>query len=1278
MHFISETLREVLKISTVGLMLASLAACGGGGSDPVNIGSNNGNLNNTPITTTTGSVGTNTVANPSGNANNPSVSYVAAATGQNGLDPLIANAVYAASHYTQFASQSMRIYVAGDNVVKLSVTSKLKVNDTVEFEDTIIKVTSVIADGVYGYTEAQLADVFSKFEIDGSMGMSPQNLSSANAKAINLKIGDAAIAAASILEGVYELGNEIKGRNCVPNLYPNPVNVSGDSTIHRNSIGSFTGRKISLVDCEVFKDSTGSIKVTQDVSVGMMLAKTKISMVQNKVNITILVDGAYFLNGKIDVNTTQGQQIKPFRTRLYSVVPNWSTIFSKETASTVEKLLHIKVAVDMKTVLDANIIATAAYQLPGDFAFGINAQYDDDKKTWTTSLHNLLNGSFVSTNSSFTDAGLSVKKLSGKLSTGIELGYEISSSANTPYFNTEEDAYLNKLLGLAKSGLTAEYNFYSNSRIGAGLTFDFNVGTQVNTELCRTDLSAAFGYSYIHLLQARAGTVYTVPVDYVNIRNGLFVEPKNTLKKWNLQNENPSVFASNLWCGPKSLLQASTNNTKSSRIFVIDAISNKTLGSSDYVMQSTGSSASLKTQMATAQQALSDPLQINPVVGKRVKVRGDTNEANRYLVNVDVSNLGFDVNDRNWSYKWSSRNDDIVLTDSGLASTEFSVRCKGTCNNILPIALNITTPSGQKYYLPFYLDYDTSPRAIGTATYDGFGMILDSSGSTDDVGITTYQWRSPSNLYRSSSNPKMNVNKDEDFYKDVVAYNKVDLLVTDASGQTSLNKLIASATLTLPKIAMRIDGITAGQFRLGESTYVSINGENLSADINLISPFGACSVAHRSSYVTSFACINNTKGTGVLYVSDPSGNVLFSQSAEAVSTSLGSALITQISAGAIQQGTAYTLTFATDIPVEKMLLTWDGRNSIPMNPVGTASLLPNGNNAWRQFSFAFPASETIVAKHVVFKATATELDRAVGSLSGDIDIKSTTLDVKLEATPAQINQYQNLQLTIKNTPIARRAEVLINDMDVRNFLGKDTNQFNLTLPLTQAGEFKLTVNVYDGAEVLVYKENRFIKVLPPIGVLISNNLPAVAKQGDVLNLSVSTSGTASNVIYKFNNDSLGYGWIYVPAQNSNRTIWNDASRIMKFSGTYTYVIEAYDGYNNLLGSKNGSISISPLFGLSPPALSIKSITNTSALTVALGSVNALIYDCSCSAASAKMSLDGIFAGTYVLPASTNVFNRWQRDLSLSAKGLFNVAVWAVDNNGLEIPNSRKSVALTVN
>lgn len=1018
--------------------------------------------------------------------------------------------------------------------------------------------------------------------------------------------------------------------------------------------------------------------MTQDISVGMMMAKTKIILAQNKVNINILADGAYFLSGKIDVNTVAGQQIKPFRTRLYSVEPKLSTVFSKDIASTVDKLLHIKIFVDMKTVLDANIVATAAYQLPGDFAFGINAQYDENTKAWTYSPYNLQNGALVSSNGSFVDAGFSVKKLNGKISTGIELGYEISSSANTPYFNIDEDTYLNKLLGLAKSGLTAQYNFYSMSRVGAGLTFDFNVGTQVSATQCRTDLSAVFGYSYIHLLQARAGTAYTEPVDKVEIRNGLFVNPKNTLKTWNLQNENPSVFAPKLWCGPQSLLQGSTGNTKSTSIFVTDAVTRKILGRSDYVLQSTGVVANLKSQLVTTHQALSDPLQINPVVGKRVIVRGNTNEMNRYLINVDVSNLGFDANDKNWSYKWLSRNDDILLNDTGLSSTEFSVKCRGICNNKLPIALNIIAPNGQKYYFPFYLDYDTTPISAGAAVYDSVGMVLDGSGSTDDVGITTYQWRSPSNLYRISKSPRMIVNKDEDFYKDVITFNSVELLVTDESGQTSLSKLIASTTSNLPKLAMRIDGITSGQFRLGESTYVSVNGENFSPDINLISPFGTCSVAYRSSYVTSFACANNTKGAGVLYIGDSSGAVLYSQSIEVVSSSLGSALITQVSPSAIQQGTAYTLTFTSDIPVEKILLTWDGRNSIPMNPEGTVSVLPNGNNAWRQFSFALPSSDTIVAKHVVFKAAATELDKAVGSISGQIDIKSTTLEVKLEVTPAQINQYQNLLLVIKTTPITRRAEVLVNDTNVKNFMGKDTNQFNLTLPFTQAGEFKLTVNVYDGSEVLVYKENRFVKVLPPTGVLISNSLPLTAKQGDVLNLSVSTSSAASNVIYKFNNDSLGYGWIYVPAQNSARTIWNDASRIMKFSGTYTYVIEAYDGYNNLLGSKNGSISIAPQFGLSPAALSIKAITNTSTITVALGSTNPIVYDCSCNAAGAKMSLDGIFAGTYVLPAAANVLNRWQRDLALTSKGVFNLAVWAVDNNGLEIPNSRKLTAVTVN
>jgi hypothetical protein len=838
------------KILGLTVMTVAMSACGGGGGG--------GSSSPEPVA---------------------AAAYTSPASPQTGAAPLSAKAVYASTHQTAHRASGIGTYLIDDHVVKVPET--YQVGDTIEFSDTVVKISSVISPGVYAVTEANVFDVFSELEVSGSMSVSP-TLAPAVASESGMRRAASAgerRSAAGLLS-IPDLFDQVqlaqdtladlRARGCIPGL--SAVTVQGDPGKHEGGQASFTGRRVSLSECVLYEDDTGSVKMTQDINVGMMA--TSFSISRESKSMSLKFDGAYFLNGKIDVNASQQ---KLYRSRLISVSPNWDKALTESgVAKTLNLVLKAEVFVDLKTVVNAAVKGTAAYQVPGDFAIGIDAHFDNASGEWVSRAHTLSGGKHVEANAGFTDAGIALKEFSGRFSSGIEVGYTLQTQASSPYFADGGEGAIANALNAAKSGLSAEMSLYSSSRIGAGLTLDLNVGSSVPVAACRVDVSAEMGYAFIHFFQVRAGTALQ-SFSVFDTRNTLFTNPANVIFTWDLFSRQPATFVKSKWCGSTSNLIGLTGNSKVTRIFVTDQATGQVLGDSAYVLSSLlanearpgMSRASARSGSGAAPAAAVSEVQ--PLEKLRVRVRTDGADQARYVISADVSGMGFGAADTGWAYAWRSANDDITLAQSNSPTTSFKVSCNGGCNSRLPIRLTVSSPDGKTFTLPFYMDYDAVPQAAGQVRYTPDGLLLDASASSDTEGVLpAYAWLSPSGLKRVTAKPVLLVLKNEDFYQDVVSRGAVKLFVKDSAGQYASVGLTPQAVSTLlsPEALAAhqpvISAVTMGSFTQGQATVVSIDGQDLTPGLRLDASFGSCTALSRSSYTTTFTCTSQTAGAGLL------------------------------------------------------------------------------------------------------------------------------------------------------------------------------------------------------------------------------------------------------------------------------------------------------------------------------------------------------------------------------------------------------------------------------
>ena len=1024
----------------------------------------------------------------------------------------------------------------------------------------------------------------------------------------------------------------------------------------------------------LYKDDSGTVTMSQDISVGLMATAFNISRADR--SISLKFDGAYFLDGNVEIDAS-GEKL--YRSRLISVSPNWDKVLNDSgLAKTLNLVLKAEVFVDLKTVVNAAVKGTAAYQAPGDFAIGIDARYDSKTGKWAQQAHTLASGKNLEINSAFTDAGFALKKFSGRFSSGIEVGYTVQTQASSPYFESNSESAIAKALNAAKSGLSGEMSLYSASRIGAGVTLDLNVGSSVAVDKCRVNVSGEMGYAFIHFLQFRAGTVLDSFSVY-DTKNTLFSNAANVIYTWDMFSRQPEVFVKSKWCGSSSALVGITNNSKSSRIFVTDQATGDVVGDSGYVL----TSLLKKPAMVSVKVPLAVTATIDPVEKIKLRVRTDATDQARYVINADVSGMGFGSAATGWVYEWRSVNDDVTLDESNAAVTTFKVTCKGGCNSRLPIRLNLTTPDGDHFTMPFFLDYDSVPKAAGKAEFTADGLLLDASAATDAEGaLQQYLWKSSSGLTRSSAKPVLIVLRDEDFYQDVIRGAAVSLSVKDSAGQYASLSLRPQAVMTLlsPQQLVAnqfsIDAVTAGKFTLGEKTLVTIDGKELTPGLGLTASFGVCTVQYRSTFSTSFSCASQVKGAGVLSVTRDDGVVLMSKTVTVTTTSLGAVAVTQASASAVDQGTAYVLVLNTDKPVEKLMLDWGGTQVTAMTPVSAGQTMPNGNTGWTSFSYAMPAAANMVARTINYQATATELGQAVGTLSGTITVRAVQIGVTLDATPLSLAQYENVVLVVRTTALVSRVETVVDGATTYAFPQTNATTFSMTIPMLTAGTFSLVTKVYAASNELIYTATRSVTVLAPAGVAISNLTAMSLAQGETLLLSVNTSSAAANVVMKFGPAGVGYGWVTLPATNAARTTWA-LSKVMSLSGIYFYSIEARNSQGDLLGLQSGVVDVRAVGSIMPAVLSLKGAQNPATLAVAVNETFRAVYDCACGAATVRFRAGAPYNSVLDMPSSFTTLNRWERDFQFTVSGTVAMEFWALNSSGSEIDNSRRSVLVVI-
>jgi Protein of unknown function (DUF1566) len=619
-------------------------------------------------------------------------------------------------------------------------------------------------------------------------------------------------AANDALDAVIAVAQEIKDRGCVPTL--SDVTVTGDAAKHINKVSKFLGRGLSLTKCKLFEDSTGNVMLTNSLYMGAMSPGLRISKTDK--SFKFLVDGAYVLDGKLEVNATGGGSKI---TRLYTLTPDISASLPGDVGKTLSKLLVAEIFVNLKTIIAAQQIkAEFAYQIPGDFAIGVDGKFDSATKTWKLATHQLTDGKFVSQNTSDSASSLAITQLNAQIGAGIEVGYQVRLTADSPYIDTSgaEETWYAKWLNDARAGFSGEVHFFAAQRIGGGLMIDANIGTKVKDQAqCRLDLIPVIGYSTIFAFSARLGDQYyedTIPDD---VTNTLFASAANNFPATNLFATANGTFKKVDWCGATSKLGGILSGVNKSKILVVDNTTNKTLATTTYVFDNY--LAPIASGNITAKSIV--PKAVEPVA----RILADTSGGTRYTLEVDNTETEFDPSDSRWVYLWNTLNTDIVLTKTGTSKASFAVKCKNACDSTKAIVLSMIAPDGKRYVFPFYVDFDSSPNAAGLATYSGVGMTLNATASTDDVGITRYSWRSPSGLLRRTTSATLGLLSTDAFYQNVVAQGKVLLEVEDAQGQRSSAQINATQTVVAPVLT----SMQPTQVVAGASTVFTITGTSL-------------------------------------------------------------------------------------------------------------------------------------------------------------------------------------------------------------------------------------------------------------------------------------------------------------------------------------------------------------------------------------------------------------------------------------------------------------------
>jgi len=137
-----------------------------------------------------------------------------------------------------------------------------------------------------------------------------------------------------------------------------------------------------------------------------------------------------------------------------------------------------------------------------------------------------------------------------------------------------------------------------------------------------------------------------------------------------------------------------------------------------------------KSVAASVPDEPSDGSWINPIDPTEV-ILPQQGAGKPYSLDVDNSSSGFNPNDYRWQYKWSTKNDDILLVNNGKTAT-IEAKCKNACNNRLPIAMNMVDPDGNRHYLAVKVFFASDGTTAQPITCTGsWSTALFSIGMTE-------------------------------------------------------------------------------------------------------------------------------------------------------------------------------------------------------------------------------------------------------------------------------------------------------------------------------------------------------------------------------------------------------------------------------------------------------------------------------------------------------------------------------------------------------------------
>lgn len=687
-------------------------------------------------------------------------------------------ATYAMTHDLSYADKLVNDYMVEGNIISLPNTN-YQVGDTIEFQNTIIKIDSIVADGQYAIVPAGLFDVFSELEIDTSMVMGSED---------ELQVG--AVSAQDLLNAgdkIDDIYQDLEKRNCLPSTRKN-ITVHGVAGNHKMPYhdGKYNGIEIGLKDCKLYESDNSSITTDQNLSVGMT-ARMMISKASQKA--LFQIDGASLLNGKLDIDFDNTENIN---IRLATYKPGILKGLEASKIETLEKLIRAQIFLNLKTLISGSLKGTTGVQVPTDFAMGVSAKYDERNKEWSVNEYKLNNNKNVALDKDTMGINYDVEVMRMKLGSALEAGYVFNLEAESPWFEEDENEERNwfqkkmqEFKDYNEPLLTGDLAIRSNGSVSAGLLLDVNAGSKVEVKDCRADYRGVIGAYNFNSFLARAGSGLIMypkpPQSSILIQRHVFNNPITLFKfdMFNIPNEKKEN-----WCGPTSKLQGFIG-TKYRKILVSDAQGNPLI-TSEYIIDwdnslhqaglfQVGATISETDQLWQNLQNFATPTE----VAQEFTLPTEVPEG---LLNLsfDDDSTKYSMDDEGWVFAWKTFNPGVTITNDRSRTPGFAINCEGNCTDD-PILLVVKSPDNKYAYLQFKPTFAEAIAVKATAKATQNDLVLSAEANYSGA---TYTWKTSDGKVLISQKPELTVPSASEFATQALIDGKVTL-VTEALGQES-------------------------------------------------------------------------------------------------------------------------------------------------------------------------------------------------------------------------------------------------------------------------------------------------------------------------------------------------------------------------------------------------------------------------------------------------------------------------------------------------------------